>query len=174
MKNLLITLILLLLASPFTHAADITKEKGYVSFGNLESEYGEPKVLINLNQAMLGFVSKMSESDDETAQLIRKLKAVRVQIYNIDEDAQPALNLVEKVTNEIKNKSWMPIVSINEEHEKVRIFTKLTDDIMDGLVVMIINDGVHNKEAVFINIIGEIDPAQINKVTDALDIKTGL
>lgn len=174
MKNLLTTLFLLLMLTPTTYAKDISEERGYVSFDNLESQYGEPKVMINLNQSMLGFVSKLNVADEETSSLISKLKAVRVQIYNMGKDDQPALDLMAKVTKNIKGKNWMPIVSINEDHEKVRIFTKLTDDIMDGLVVMIINDEHKSKEAVFINIIGEIDPEQINKVTDALDINTGL
>jgi len=174
MKNLLITLFLLILLTPMAQANDISEERGYVNFDNLESKYGEPKVMINLNQAMLGFVSKLNVADEDTSELISKLKAVRVQIYNMGADDQPALDLMTKVAKDIKKKNWMPIVSINEDHEKVRIFTKLTDDIMDGLVVMIINDEHDSKEAVFINIIGEIDPAQINKVTSALDIKTGL
>ena len=41
------------------YAQDITKERGYVEFTNLDAEYGEPKVMVNLNKTMLGFVSKL-------------------------------------------------------------------------------------------------------------------
>lgn len=33
-------------------ANDITQERGYVDFANLDSEYGEPKVMVNLNKTM--------------------------------------------------------------------------------------------------------------------------
>jgi len=174
MKNFLLTLFILLSLSPAIQAKEISEERGYVSFDNLEADYGEPKVMINLNQSMLGFVSKLSASDPEVSELISKLKAVRVQIYSMNNDDKPALDLMTKVAKDIKNKNWMPIVTINEKKEKVRIFTKLTGEIMDGLVVMIINEENDKKEAVFINIIGEIDPEKINKVTDALQIDTGL
>jgi len=157
-------------------ANDITQERGYVDFANLESVYGEPKVMVNLNKTMLGFISKINLSDPEASELISKLKAVRVQIYNMTDNDQPALDLIATVSEDIKTKDWLPIVSINEKDEKVRIFTKITDDIMDGLVVMVINnsDAKEEREAVFINIVGEIDPAQINKVTKSLNIDVDL
>jgi hypothetical protein len=157
-------------------ANDITQERGYVDFANLDSVYGEPKVMVNLNKTMLGFISKINMSDPETSELISKLKAVRVQIYNMTDNDKPALDLIAKVSKDIKTKNWLPIVSVNEKDEKVRIFTKITDDIMDGLVVMVINnsDSREEREAVFINIVGEIDPAQINKVTESLNINVDL
>jgi dUTPase len=157
-------------------ANDITQERGYVDFANLDSEYGEPKVMVNLNKTMLGFISKINMSDPEASELISKLKAVRVQIYNMTDNDQPALDLIAKVSEDIKTKDWLPIVSVNEKDEKVRVFTKITDDIMDGLVVMVINNSEERKEreAVFINIVGEIDPAQINKVTESLNIDVDL
>lgn len=174
MKNFILTILVLISTTSMVMAQDVSQERGFVSFDNLEAEYGEPKVMVDLNQAMLGFVSKLNVADQETSELISKLKAVRVKIYNIESNEKPALELMSKVTNDIKKKSWMPIVTINEEHEKVRVFTKLTNEIMDGLVVMVINDNETKKEAVFINIIGEIDPAQINKVTKSLNIEVGI
>jgi flagellar hook assembly protein FlgD len=174
MKYLLLVCIILLNVSSMAFASDISQERGYVDFENLEAIYGEPKVMVNLNQTMLGFVSKMSASDPEASELISKLKAVRVQIYSINDNEQPALDLIARVTQDIKSKDWMPIVSINEKKEKVRVFTKLTNDVMDGLVVMVINEEDNAREAVFINIVGEIDPAQISKVTQSLNIDVDL
>jgi dUTPase len=157
-------------------ANDITQERGYVDFANLESDYGEPKVMVNLNKTMLGFISKINMSDPEASELISKLKAVRVQIYNMTDNDQPALDLIAKVSEDIKTKDWLPIVTVNEKDEKVRVFTKITNDVMDGLVVMVINNSVvrNEREAVFINIVGEIDPAQINRVTKSLNIDIDL
>ena len=157
-------------------ANDITQERGYVDFANLDSVYGEPKVMVNLNKTMLGFISKINMSDPEASELISKLKAVRVQIYNMTDNDQPALDLIAKVSEDIQTKDWLPIVTVNEKDEKVRVFTKITNDIMDGLVVMVINNSEsrEEREAVFINIVGEIDPAQINKVTESLNIDIDL
>jgi dUTPase len=179
MKKLLSAIILFtssLFIGSSAFANDITQERGYVDFANLDSAYGEPKVMVNLNKTMLGFISKINMSDPEASELISKLKAVRVQIYNMTENDQPALDLIAKVSKDIQTKNWLPIVSVNEKDEKVRIFTKITDDVMDGLVVMVVNNSgsTEAREAVFINIVGEIDPAQINKVTKSLNIDIDL
>ena len=180
MKKLLLSAVIflssLLFVTSTAFASDITEERGYVDFTNLDSVYGEPKVMVNLNKTMLGFISKINMSDPEAAELISKLKAVRVQIYNMTGDDKPALDLIAKVSKDIQTKNWLPIVSVNEDDEKVRVFTKITDDIMDGLVVMVINNKEERegREAVFINIVGEIDPAQINKVTESLNIDVDL
>jgi hypothetical protein len=129
--------------------------------------------MVNLNKTMLGFVSKLNVSEPETNELIKKLKAVRVHVYDIAGNDKPALNLIAEVSEDIQAKGWLPIVSVNEEDEKVRIFTKITDDIMDGLVVMVV-DNSDEGEAVFINIVGEIDPEQISKVTQSLNIDLNL
>ena len=180
MKKLFFSTVIFIITSLFitdtAFASDITKERGYVDFANLDSVYGEPKVMVNLNKTMLGFISKINMSDPDAAELISKLKAVRVQIYNMTANDKPALDLIAKVSKSIQTKNWLPIVSVNEDDEKVRVFTKITDDIMDGLVVMVINnkEEKEGREAVFINIVGEIDPAQINKVTESLNIDVDL
>jgi hypothetical protein len=162
-----------LFISDAIYADDITQKRGYVEFTNLEAEYGEPKVLVNLNKTMLGFVSKLNVSDPETNELIKNLEGVRVHVYDIGSNEKPALDLLAKVSKDIQAKNWLPIVSVNEDDEKVRIFTKITDDVMDGLVVMVVENDSEG-EAVFINIVGEIDPEQISRVTDSLNIDIDL
>ena len=176
MKKRLLSLLAFVGASLFLSIsayADITQERGYVEFDNLNSVYGEPKVMVDLNEVMLGFVSKMNVSDPETNEIISKLKGVRVNVYDMDGNDQPALDLIQNVSEEIKAQDWLPIVSVNEDDERVRIFTKITDNIMDGLVVMVVDQSGPG-EAVFINIVGEIDPEQISRVTDSLNIDVDL
>ena len=59
----------------------------------------------------------------------------------------------------------------NEENQKVRIFSKSTDQVIDGVVVMVVAPEKDGGEAVFINIVGEIDPTNIAKVTNKINIE---
>jgi len=172
-RHLLYSALLFIVLAGAAKAEDLSEKPGYVAFTDLSSDYGEPRVLINLNKTMLGFVSKLNVADTETTELISKLEGVRVHIYDIEGNEQPALDLIASVSKDIQSKNWMPIVSINEENEKVRIFVKMTEDSMDGLMVMLV-DSSDEGEAVFINIIGEIDPDQINSVTESLNINIDL
>lgn len=144
---------------------------GYVDFGDLSSMYGEPKIIINLGGTMLNFVSMMSSSESpETSALISKLKGVRVQIYATDENVDAALNQFSKVKNKLKSAGWEPIVQVNEDDEQVLLYIKMNDGNMEGLTVMVV-DG---EQAVFVNVIGQLNPTELGRVMKALNVDMDL
>lgn len=165
----------LCLASSFSAMTSVASPQGHIDFDDLSNVYGEPKVEINLGATLIGMVSAFSAQEDpEVAALLKKLEFVKVRVYSLNKGtAKHAFETVESVTKALRKDRWEPIVSVNEEGEKVRIFTKLTDGIIDGLVVMAVSSG-EGGEAVFINIVGEIDPAQVSKVTESLNVDVGL
>ena len=152
----------------------LAKSAGHIDFADLSEFYGEPKVEINLSSALIGMVSSLSKKEDpEVAELLSKLEFIKVRVYNLESgNANKAFETVDSVTGLLRKDNWAPIVSVNEPNEKVRIFTKLTDDIVDGLVVMVVDN--NGGEAVFINIVGEIDPSQVSKVTNSLNMDLDL
>lgn len=142
---------------------------GLVTFDDLSKEYGEAKVEINLSKQLLGLIGAFSKKENpELSELASNIDSITVRVYNITDDAQAALNLIDKTTKRLKKDSWLPIVSVNEEGEKVRIFSKSTGEVMDGMVVMVVD--TNSKEAVFINLVGQIDPARIHDLTGALNL----
>jgi len=172
MKILLSLLIIVTSSVTIAQTNDIKDLPGYIDFGNLNSIYGEPKVRINIGEKLLGFVGSMAKNGDKgVSDILSKLQAVRVEIYDLNKDAGPAINLVKKISAELQSREWEPIVVVQDEEKQVRIFIKTSNDVMNGLVVMVVNA---NDEAVFINIIGEIDPSQVGKVTKALKIDLGV
>lgn len=168
-RNIIVSTGMLLMSLPVWAGS-----AGHVDLKDLSSHYGEPKVEINLGASLIGMVSALSQKQDpETADLLSKLEMVKVRVYNIAQQGpDSAFKTVDSITSELRKDNWHPIVSVNEVNEKVRIFTKITNDIVDGLVVMAV-DG-NSGEAVFINIVGEIDPAQVSKVTQSLNMDLGL
>lgn len=166
---------LLLSVACFTVTAQPSETRemaGYVEFSDLSSVYGEPKVRINIGEKLLHFVAKMNkENDREAAELFDKLKAVRVEVYKLNNNSGPANEVVDKVAGELQSHDWEPIVIVNDDKDRVRIFVKLNDDVIEGLVLMAVGD---KDEAVFINIIGQIDPSQVAKVTRTLNINVDM
>ena len=74
-----------------------------------------------------------------------------------------------KVKSLLSSKQWEPIVQVNDDGEQAQIFLKVSEDRMEGLTVMAVND----EEAVFINIIGQLDPEQLGSVMDSFDVDIG-
>jgi len=172
MNKFVIGLFCTLLALPAMAQEDELKNlAGYVDFGNLSATYGEPKITINLGGTMLNFVGMMSSSESpETSDLISKLKGIRVQIYSIGEDTDAAMHQFGETKSNLQSSGWEPIVQVNEEDEQVLVYMKAVDGNMEGMTVMVVDD----EEAVFVNVIGQLNPAELAKVMDRFDVNVDL
>lgn len=177
MKRLLINkfvigLFCTLFALPVLAQEDELKDlPGFVDFGDLSATYGEPKITINLGGTMLNFVGMMSSSESqETSDLISKLKGIRVQIYAMAENSDAAKSQFGKTKSHLKTSGWEPIVQINEDDEQVLVYMKSVNGNMEGMTVMVVDD----EEAVFVNVIGQLNPAELAKVMDRFDVDVDL
>jgi hypothetical protein len=172
MKKFLIGFFCSLLALPAIAQEDELKDlPGYVDFGDLSATYGEPKIIINLGGTMLNFVSMMSsEESPETSEMISKLKGIRVQIYTLDEDVGAAKDQFSQVKGDLKSSGWEPIVQVNEEDEQVLVYMKTVKGNMEGMTVMVVDE----EEAVFDNVIGQLNPEELGRVMDTFDVDVDL
>ncbi len=169
MKRILIALACAFLALPAVAQEEALKDlPGFVDFGEMNSVYGEPKVNISIGGAMLGFVAAMARnSNPEAAAIFSKLKGVRVSVYNIEDvGAEAALAQVNHVKGTLQGLNWSPVVQVNEDGEQIQIFMKFDGEIMNGLTLMVVDE----EEAVFINVIGELDPNKLSALMKKFDI----
>ncbi|MGD8385425.1 MAG: DUF4252 domain-containing protein [Lysobacterales bacterium] len=157
-----------LLAWPALAQEDELKDlPGYVDFGDLSAAYGEPKISINIGGTLLQFVGTMSEdSNPETAKMLSKLKGVRVFGYDTGDDTTAAKKKFATVKANLKSRGWEPVVQVNQDDEQVFIYMKTEGKTMDGMTVMTVDD----EEVMFINIIGQLDPKELGKVMQGLNV----
>jgi len=171
MKRFLIALFCTTLALPAVAQEDALRDlPGFVDFGGLNEIYGEPKVNISIGGALLRFVGAMAKNEDpEAAAIFSKLKGVRVSVYATGGNAAAALDQVSSVKKSLSALQWAPIVQVNDEGEQVQIFMKMNGEVMDGLTLMAVDD----EEAVFINVIGQLDPNELAGLMDDFDVDIG-
>jgi len=167
-KTLLTGALCALVSMPVLAQEDELKQlAGFIDFGDLSATYGEPKISINIGGTLLQFVGLMSEeSNPETSEIMSQLKGVRVFGYPTNDDPAVAREKFSEVKSTLKSKGWEPVVQVNEEDEQVLIYMKLNGDTMEGMTVMTVDD----EEVMFINIIGQLDPHQLGRVMDGLDV----
>jgi hypothetical protein len=145
---------------------DLSEMPGFVNFESLSDFYGEPRVMINISGFLLKFMAAASKNDPEAAEVMRNLKGVRVNVYNTEGIMTPALEQIARVKAVLDKSGWQPVVQVKESREEVQIFMKANDVGMQGLTVM----KVDGEEAVFVNIVGEIDPSQLSGVMNHIQI----
>lgn len=160
-----------LLALPAVAQEDALKAfPGYVDFGELNSIFGEPTVQISIGESLLGLVGTLSaEEDPEAAELFRKLNGVRVNVFETEAMATGAVDLVKDISGKLSAQGWESVVTVNSADEQVRVFMKLNGETVDGITVMAVED----TEAVFVNVIGNINPAELERVMDNFDVNIG-
>jgi hypothetical protein len=170
LKLLLIGL-MAMLALPAMAQEDALKDfPGYVDFGELNSIFGEPTVQIAVGESLLGLVSSLTASQDpEAAELFKRLNGVRVSVFETSQMADGAVDYVKDVSSQLAGLGWESVVTVNSADEQVRIFMKIDKDKVLGITVM----AVEENEAVFVNVIGELNPAELGKVMDNFDIDLG-
>jgi hypothetical protein len=168
MKRLMIAVLTACVALPAFAQEDALKGlPGYIDFGELTAAYGEPKVHITIGGTILNFVGAMARKEDpEAAALFSKLKGVRVSTYNTDGDPAAAMEQLNSVKSRLQSAAWEPVVQVNDGDDQVQLFLKIAGEAIDGLVLMAVDE----EEAVFINVIGSIDPAELSQVMDNFNV----
>lgn len=167
-RKFLIACLTALMSLPVMAQEDELKDyPGYVDFGELTSVFGEPNVQISVGASLLGLVGSLSASEDpEAAEMFKRLKGVRVNVFETAGMVDGAIGLVRGVSSDLSAQGWESVVTVNSNDEQVRIFMMINDNMVEGITVMALDD----EEAVFVNVIGNIDPQELSRVMDNFDI----
>ena len=154
------------------HAAeDLTKHPGYVDFGLLNM-FGkeDTNVEIFLDENLLKMVKAFTKDDPDFAALLANLKQIRVQSFAIDPGKIAELESKTNLTSKkLESMGWSTLVKVRDRKEgsQTYVYMKWKDDKSQGLALMNVDP---NKDATFVNIIGEIDPEQLGKLSSKFNI----
>ena len=167
MRMLTIGVITMLLAlSAVAQEDELKTMPGYVAFESLDEVYGEPKVRVNVGGFLLSLMSKAAKNDPEAAAILEGLESVRINVYSTGGEVAPAIDQLQNAKNMLSNQNWEPIIQVNEDRQNVQVFIKANGEGVQGLTVM----AVDADDAVFVNILGSIDPENLGAIMDQFDV----
>jgi hypothetical protein len=139
---------------------------GYVNLDVIPGRINlEPSIEVHIKGAILRLAASATEREDpELADMLLGLKAIRVFGYNADfwtDDIASDLHvLAGEMAVQLDNSGWDVMVRVRERDERVHVYLKELDAIIQGMMVMVVD----SEEAVFVNITGTLDPAQIGRI----------
>ena len=147
-----------------------TQPAGYVDFGKLSDSADGDSVEINIKGALLSFAAKVAEkSEPKASELLKNLQQVRVNVLKLNEkNREQIAERAKAIRAQLTTDKWEQIVSVQDKKEDVGVYVKMSAEAIQGLVVTVI-DGA--KEAVFVNIVGDIRADQLAEVADQLNIE---
>lgn len=137
-------------------------DPGYVDFGAVSSLLGQaPEVNINFGSAMLSvFAQGMRESDSTLADLLGGLRGLRVMVFE-NVSGPVAREYAEATALELAATGWEQALTVRETDTNVDLFLRSANDEIRGLAIMVTEtDG----SAVFINVVGRLDPATLGRL----------
>ena len=174
-KVTLIAILIIVCAASIALAKDdYKKHPGYVDF-DMMGVFGEMEASVEvfLKGSLLKIAARATaEEDPELSEMIENLKFIHVQVFPLDEDVYGKVEKkVNQVAKRLEKSGWEMVVRIRDrdDDEQVNVYFLPTrnDEIISGLVVMVIDD---MDEAVFVNIVGDLDPVQIGRLGNKFDI----
>ena len=172
MKNILrqtcvLAVASLLLNSPLG-AAD--SPPGMVNFGKFTKPTNGELVEINLSGDTIAMALQVAgKGQPDLAEALSGLHSIRVNVVGLDDQNREEVTArMKSVRSELDAGGWQPIVKVQEKKDDVGIYIKTRGkDSIEGVVVTVL-DG--RKEAVFINIAGDIKMDKLAALGDKLNI----
>lgn len=143
---------------------------GYMDFGSFAPPASGEFVEVNVNSNLLAMTCRLLQKQEpEMAELLGKLQHVRVNVLGLDEKNRA--EIVQRITaiqNNLETQQWQRVVMVQQKDEDVRVYMRTRGgEAVEGAVVTVIDGG---KQAVLVNIVGDIKPEEIALIGERFNI----
>jgi len=164
-------ILFLLLSGSLIAQKDVTKEPGYIDFGDLtkfESSTGVTEVI--LDEELLSTLAQISTDEDPNVmEILKGLKLVKANVFEVSEDNRTDLEAeVNRIDTKLSSANWKRIVKTRSDDELANIYIK--QDNKKQIVGLVVTSVEKDDEAAFVNIVGTIDLATIGKLGKQFNI----
>ncbi len=147
---------------------------GYVNLkelGDLDRFFPRDALMeVNVEGALMRMVAAASRQEDpELADLLAGLDGVYVLGYDLGAYTLDDFDgLATGMGGELSDDGWTVVVRFRDVSENTHMYVRLAGDAVAGMVVMSVEEG--SDQAVFVNIVGDIDPEQIGRIGQKFQI----
>ncbi len=175
-KLLATTLVLLFLAATQPLAAEKTvtapNDPGYLDFAELgiDSTNEDIQIEVDLQGPVLAFVTEaMRPSEPELAEALAKIHSIHFQMIRLPEGQRAqAGQRARSLADRLEEQGWQRIVRIQQDGVLSYLHLLMRGNQIHGLTVMFLQE--QDNKFGFINMAGEIDPAQLGRIGQQFNI----
>lgn len=171
MRDLVLTLTLAALCVPAWAQDAKAPHPGQFPLDDLDIlNRDELVVEVNLKGPLLRLVAAATRSEEPAfAELIASLEAVRVRVAELEEvDAKKVREGLGRAAAWLDDNDWDVIVRTREDDEEVYVYSRDDGEEIAGLAVLVVDAA--GGEVVLVNIVGNVDWSQLEKLAEAFNI----
>lgn len=145
---------------------------GFVDFGKFTpSSSADQFVEVKLGTSVIQLASKLTKKHEpDVAELLKNVHSVRVNVVGLgDDNREQTTQKLQTIRADLEGKGWERIVNAQEKNQDVSVFLKTRNaDTVEGVVVTVIEN---NREAVFVNVVGDVKVDQLVTLGDKLNLE---
>ena len=142
---------------------------GYVDFGTLTPASGGEFVEVNLKSNLIAMAARFAQQQDPAvADIVRGVQQIHVNVIQLKEDnAKEVTERVRAIRDSLNGKGWERVVTAQQRKEDVSVCIRTREDeAVEGIVVTVL-DG---RQAVLVNVVGNIKPESLAVLGERLNI----
>jgi hypothetical protein len=162
----------ILIAGIALHASGESLPPGQVDFGSFSpSASGGEFVEVNVTSSLISLAAHFVEkAEPDVAKLLKGLELVHVNVIGVsDENRSELESKAKQIRKQLDGNGWERVVLAQQQDQNVGVYIKTQNkEVVQGVVVTVM-DG--NKQAVFVNVVGDIRPEQLSMLGDRLNIE---
>ena len=147
------------------------RSEGRVDFGPFPPPaHGDQWVEVNLDRNLIALAARLTAKDEpEVTDLLKGVEFIQVNVIGLDAANRTEIeSRIKTIRGQLESKGWQRIVSAQELNQDFGIYIKIRgQEAVAGLVVTVMESG---KQAVLVNIVGDIRPEKLALLGDKLDL----
>lgn len=151
-------------------AQDLSGEPGFIDF-SAQTTLSDDNldIHISVKDPLIKLVAEGTrEADPDLADVLEKLKAVEVYVYEVPADQQSQVRKeISQRAKQLESSGWTEAIAIRVKGARGHVFLRLLEGKPMGLAAMYTGD---ENEAVFVNIVGQIDAAQVGRLATKFNL----
>lgn len=147
----------------------LSEQPGYLPLADLGLfKSDEVSMEINLEGPLLRMVAGATRKEDPGfASVIASLQAIQVRVFPVAAAAQESFKgKIGRAARWLEERGWHSTMRLREQDQEVYIYLKQAGGQIQGLTLLAVDPG----EAVVINIVGRIDPDEIGRLGQRLNM----
>jgi hypothetical protein len=169
-RPLVLTLVLFLLAAAGAAAQKLESQPGYLPIDQLNLfPVDKLSVEVNIEGPLLRMIAAATRQDDPGfSSVMAGLKSIRLQAFPLKgADAGAVKVRIGGAVRWLDAHGWVSSVRVRDKDQETYIYLKQSGEKVEGLTLLSFSPG---DEAVLINIVGNIDPAQLGRLGQKFDL----
>lgn len=144
---------------------------GLVSFGKFTKPTNGELVEINLTSDMISMAMQLAgKGQPDFTEALSGLHSISVNVVGLDDQNRDEVTArMKSVRSQLDAGGWQPVVKVQEKKEDVGIYLKTRgSEAIEGVVITVLEG---RKQAVFINVAGNLRMDKLSALGDKLNIK---